>query len=323
VPDATHLTLRLDDFTAYEDVAYRVLTQKVKISTVSKSRGASLEVTAAPSALGLPSAIQYGSTSLFEAVDSAGANLEFKRVKVGDILYLSGVGNLTVAEPGDTQLGVDGEIPTGVVGEQFSVMNSAYQAYETLKENLDLYVASRALLGKHGLSAGLSTLDAAISPVVASGGFAAATNRAARILADLLSLLTSSPRRSDEYSTSVPTASLNLETILNAFSAAEVPALKALADDMRGRKYERAVDLLLRGDVDSFFNGDKEDASYSGAMAKATRTALQDLPDVFSDEESVAAEANEPVEDFENPENPDFVFEEDDEWDIEPEEDDD
>jgi hypothetical protein len=116
---------------------------------------------------------------------------------------------------------------------------------------------------------------------------------------------------------------LNLETILNAFSAAEVPALKALADDMRGRKYERAVDLLLRGDVDSFFNGDKEDASYSGAMAKATRTALQDLPDVFSDEESVAAEANEPVEDFENPENPDFVFEEDDEWDIEPEEDDD
>jgi len=314
VPDATHLTLRREVFLAHEDVAYRVLTQRVKISTISKERGASLEVTTAPATLDLPTTVQYGSTQLFEAVDRDGASLEFKGVKVGDILTLSGVGDLAITAVGTYQLAVDGTIHTGILGSQFSVQNAAYQAYQALKEGLGVFRDSRALLAKHKLSSGLGELDAAISPVVASGSFAAATNRATRILADLLSFMTSTPLRAGEYSTSIPQASMTLSDILNAFSAEEVPALRALVDDMRGRRYERSVDLLLKGDITGFFDADSEDASYSGAMTKATRTVIQDMPDVSADEVAYGEEGNEPLEDFENPEDPDYYFEEDDEW---------
>lgn len=321
VPDATHLTLRRDNFVAHADVAYRVLAQRVRISTVSKTRGASLKVTAAPATLSLPAEMQYGATQLFEAVDRDGSSLAFEKVKVGDILTLGEVGDLTITVPGTYQLEVEGLIPTGVVDAQFSIQNAAYQAYQTLKTDLTVFRDSRALLSKHKLSTGLGELDAAISPVVASGSFAAATNRATRILADLLSFMTNSPLRAEEYSTSIPQASMTLSDILNAFSAVEVPALKALADDMRGRGYERSVDMLLKGDVTGFFGADSEDASYSGAMTKATRTVLQDLPDVSTDEVEFGAEGNEPLEDFENPEDPDYYFEEDDEWDDDAEDD--
>jgi hypothetical protein len=97
-------------------------------------------------------------------------------------------------------------------------------------------------------------------------------------VAELLAVLTSSPRRSSEYTVTIPVSPLTLEDLLATYSVAKIPVLDALLNTFLDRKYNRAVQLLQSGQIKEFYATNDETGSFGGAVINTSRTVVQDLP---------------------------------------------
>ena len=69
-----------------------------------------------------------------------------------------------------------------------------------------------------------------------------------------------------------------LLSILQSYSAPASFPLGALVKMFSERRYDRSVDLLLRGKFSEFFSSTEETGSYGGALLHSSRASLNDLP---------------------------------------------
>ena len=144
------------------------------------------------------------------------------------------------------------------------------------------------LLPRNSLDENLDALDNALTAAVIPGqNFASSRNRVRTIIAELLSILTSSPPRQAEYSASIPTASDDLTSILTDFAVPVVPAVGKILDAFLERKYDRAVELLQTGRITDFYSTTAETGSFGGAVLDASRKVVNDLPSESSMAEDV------------------------------------
>jgi hypothetical protein len=205
-------------------------------------------------------------------------------VVVGDLLRIVGSSTqISITAVGDTELELESGLSSDVESNGFEIRSQAALQYETMQELLQTYTTSATLLPKNNFDENLDEIDNAVTLALLPGrNFASSRNRAKQLLAELLSIMTDSPRRSDEYSTTPLTASLNLEDILADFSVTAVEAFDNLLNTFIERKYTRAVSLLQSAQIAGFYSSDEETGSFGGAVMSSSRAVSRDLPDVPS-----------------------------------------
>lgn len=310
---ATELTLAGVTFSAAEDVRYRLFTQQIQIESDSDSRGSSVEVVSGPAEMGFPTGVQYGSILYFEALDNHGAAQVFSNVEEGDQLTTK-YGTVTILGNEDGVLELSSGLPAADEKIQFEVRSAAASQYGELSESLTVWVKSKSLLRKYGFDESLDQLDSALSTVFASArGQQLVRRKARKMLVDLLSILTGEPLRADEYREPVPTASLNLKGILDAFSSPDEDTVSTVLSTLEDRGFDRAAALLLEADLSEVFAANDETATYAGAITSAVRTALYDLPAVSGEYRDVQDEMQFELENLEI-DDPEVVVEEDEDW---------
>lgn len=287
VDSATQITLRKEaNFAATTAaVPYAVLRQEVILAVSDASFGSSLNLTEVPSEFGVTTGIRYSSLPEFEAVTTRGEALSFEGVVAGDLLRLAGSNEeYEITEVNDTRLTVDGGLASNLQGYGFEIRGAAGARYETLEAQLRTFTTSAVLLKKNRFDTDVEAIANAVTRATLPGqAFTATINQAQRLVADLISLLSTNTSRESEYSVTIPVASYNLEDILSSYSATEVRALDHVIEMFLSRKYERAVKLLRRGSLADFFATTDETGSFSGAVLKASRDVLGDLPAESSD----------------------------------------
>lgn len=318
----SNLTARLFRNQTFEssenNLPYVIYSQKVKLASTNAGPGSSLEVVSGPSEFGLVAGEQLGSVPYFEAVDKRGNNLSFDSVLSGDSLKVVGEDAVEISYVDGTLLSLSSGLPSDTENTGFEITGGGAKAYSEMISDLDTFMVSRNLFGKYDLNESVEEVLSALTVAILPGQrFASNINSARRLVSDLLSLLSTDYRRSDEYSTSIPTAALNLEDILRGYSAQKVEAVDNLIDGLEDRRYDRAVALLLDGRLFDFFSTTYETASNSGNVTQAGRFVYNDLPSNRVSEEgareqsfegTIVNEDPDPDEDFS-----DTVFEDIDE----------
>jgi len=312
VVTANTLTLdRPDDFLTTEpNLTYSIFREQVRISTVKTDRGSSLEVLSGPPEFDLPSGVQYGSITQFEAADRLGNLLSFDGVVAGDLLRLVGSQELfTVAENLGTTLVLEQGLPSNIESRGFEIRSTASREYTELEATLQTFTTSRNLLGRNNYDENLDFVDVSLTTALLPGqNFASSRNQARRALTDLLEILTSNPQRTAEYTATVSPVAFPLEDILAEFAVAPVPAVDSLLDAFTERKYDRAVRLLQSGQITEFYDTDQTTGSFGGVVLSNSRAVNNDLPVVASDQLQVENEVNVAVGKVEDLLDPNFDF---------------
>lgn len=261
--------------------AYSIFREQVEISIETANPGSSLEVVSAPAELGLSVGVTYSTLTDFEAADKKGNKMSFSRAVAGDLLKLVGSPiEYTISEVQDTKLVLEEGLPSSTLRIGFEVRSLSAKLYTDMNERLQTYTTSRNLLRKSKFNEGVEAIDNAVTAATLPGrNFIASRNQARRVVAELLSLLTTSTNRDDEYDIDVPVAADNLEAILEAYSPiGRVDAVDALIDAFLDRKYDRSSDLLQQGRMLELYRTNDETGSYGGAVIASARTVSKDLP---------------------------------------------
>jgi hypothetical protein len=283
---SSSLTVRDKTFVGNETgLRYRIFREVVRVTTLTGQRGDYIEVTEAPSSLGFTSERAYASIPFFEAVDKVGSLLSFSGIAAGDFLKIVGVSDpVRIASVSGTQLELDVGLPSNIEKAVFSILGACSDTYSDMSGQISTLLSSKQMLGRYGFSKNLDALDAALTTAMLPGqGFVATRNQAIRLIADLLSVFTDSPRRSSEYTASVPhITGVTVEEALSTYTATSVPPLDRMIDAFVDRKYTRATYLLLDGQLAEFFHSNEETGSYGGAILYHSRKVALDLPNVPS-----------------------------------------
>lgn len=297
------LTLRSAEFASSETgLRYQVLAQRVRISSNLDGRGSSIQATTSPAALGLTSTLAYGTTTSFEAADKKGNLLEFSGVAPGDVLKITGYDEVEITSVSGTVLGVAAGVSTKVNNAPFQIRSSGEQQYSDLKQSLDTIYSSRNLLGRSGFNESVDAIDNALSPLLSPGQlFASNIGRARSAVASLLEVVTDEYLRSGEYSANPSAAVPTITETLAGYSFNNVSALDNILDGLRDRSYDRAVDLLLAGELEEFFDTTVSTASYSAQFAQASRDSVSDLPSPKQSATGVEDDTMDDVDYFEDP----------------------
>jgi len=287
---STELTLRkAEDFPGNETgLSYEISKERVKITSENETTSSSIEIVSAPTTLGFPSGVQYGTSVEFQAVNGKGEYLEFDLAEAGDVLKLPGRTPIEITEVDGDTLTLAETIPSNLINSPFTIRTVTGEQYEVMQQLLVTFTTSANLLRKNNFDENLDAIDNALTAAVLPGqNFASSRNNARNLLNDLGSLLTDTYLRESEHGVSPQDTTLNLTDILADFSPAQVAALDKVLQMMRERRYDRAVDKLLLGDLAGFYGTTSETGSYDGAVMAASRSVLQDLPDPSTREQDV------------------------------------
>lgn len=277
-------TLPLDDHLSAVELAAEISKRAVGVTAVavgdtvalsSKSikQGAAIQVLSGPASLGFPSGKVVGGFSSFCAKSRAGDLLTFDGVEVGDLLHITGVGDVEIASVADTVLGLASPIPATVKDAPFTIRSASIGVYSVLSTWLQEFLATTLSINRYNQN--LDKLDAALTSALAVGqNFQSSRAAAKAAFAELVKLLETVPPQLANYS-AVPVSGVDRVTA-------------AFLD----RRYDRAVDLLLSTRIRDFYATDEETGSYSGNMMAASRTAVQDLPSADSSEHAIDEQLN-------------------------------
>ena len=260
-----------------QDIEYRVFARQLKVTSDNLEPGSSVEITLAPAEFGLPTEVQHGVSPAVEAVDRAGNNLDMSALSAGDSSTALGV--VASVSTSGSQATITAGVPANTTGLEFSFDSAAEADLLNMLSQLGTILQSNNLLGNAGLGPTLDSIDQAISPLVTPGhNLQANQNLARQRISGLLSILTSTPRKADEYSTVVPTAALNVEDTIKDYEAPRVAAFDSLVDSLNDHKFDRALSLLLQGLLADFFATDHQTATFAGALMQAMQTVNTDMP---------------------------------------------
>jgi len=214
-------------------------------------------------ALGLSIATTYGTTTGARVRDTVtGKYASFVKAKVveADLLTLAGPLYTTAHDveetDGDFQLELSDPVPTNTINHLFSIYSSrqiAYVSYAALLETwLEAFEASDYYTD-------LSVLDRAFVPLVTQGNPSAGWVAAA---------------------ISQATALLNMykdlrDTVFAPFVVKKASRVDQILQMLKERGLDRALDLLLGGDLEAFFALDKNTASHGGNLLANMGTVVQ------------------------------------------------
>ena len=295
------ITLTGVDFSATEAVNIRVFAETVLITGDTAVHGSELAVSAL-SDIGVAAATVYAQLPQFEAVTKLGEKLTFSGVVAGDRLKVTGQEEVEISAVDGTVLTLSSPLPSNVANAPFQIRGASEKNFTELAEGLGTVLTSPSLLGNHKFNENLDALDVALTPALAVGQtFVSSLNRARGTLVDLLAALTTSPRREDEYSATVPDYGTSLEDVVSAYSAGTVTGVDQFLNALNDRKYDRAADLLTRADIEGFFSTNEENASYAGALVETIRASSGDLPSETTNEYNVDVSYDLPVTEEEVP----------------------
>lgn len=286
---SSYVTVRDKTFESSETgLSYRILRSNVRVIPLTSQRRDYIQVSAAPTVLGFSSDMVYALIPYFEGVDKNGNLMSFSGVSVGDTLKVVGLEGVTISEVGTNRLVLSQGLPSNVEKATFSIIGSYAESYESAKNGIDTLLTSGSLLKNHHFDENLDELDYALTSALLPGqGFASTRNQAKLLVADLLSVMTSSPQRTSEYTADIPVSSLHVDDVLKIIESSKIPALDSMIDAFLERKYERAVALLLDGYLKDFFLTNEETGSYSGAILYYSRKVASDLPTESSAAEDI------------------------------------
>ena len=252
----------------------------------------SLDIAAgnANSTLGLTVGTYYGSVPGFRVTDG-GVDQDFTRADVvsGDKVIISATEHTVVeVTDGGKQLELTPRIDNNLSGLDFTILSAAALSYSEFLQNLQTWNTS---LESSAFSDGLDELERVMNPLLASTNPSQAALNDAALVARNFTVL------AYELSTDV----------LREFTVSVVPRIDAALKMLLERGMERAYDVLLDGDITSFFNMDKDDAGRSSYMLKQMRTVVQqDLPisKVEDDMGDITHDADEEIVDY----DPDYDY---------------
>jgi hypothetical protein len=284
------LTLQDVSFSSSENsLSYRVFQEQVEISSPN-GVDSSIEIISGPVELGYTTGINYSSIPQFEAIDRLGNSYPFTELVPGDLLRIAGSSQLIeITGVASSIISLATGLPSNLKNTGFEVQGGAAKVYDDMKVKLTTITTSPNLLKKNGFDEGVEAIDTALTAAVLPGsGFAAGRNRAKQILGELLSILTDTLLREEEYSAQIPTASLTIEGSIRSYTAPVVDSVNKLVDAFRERKYDRAAKLLRGGRISDFFATTEETGSFGGAVMSAARTVAADLPEVAVQANTVA-----------------------------------
>jgi len=142
----------------------------------------------------------------------------------------------------------------------FKIFSAAAIAYEGLVAKL---VAWRQLLDASKFTEDILELERVMNPLLANKQPSAAQVGDARGVAEDLRELLTNP------------SPLGLTEVLVSYVVSAVPRMDASLKMLKERGLDRAYDLLMDGDITTFFGLDKDDASSSAYMLKAMRGVVQ------------------------------------------------
>jgi hypothetical protein len=257
-------------------IPYRIYTKRIQISSANAGRGSSIQVKQAPTQFGLPTEIQYGVTPDIEAVNENEEAMDLSALSSGDS---SEAGTVTAVSEDGTRATIAGGVSSGTVDLLFSFSSKLGTDLKTMLDELDLIVESANVLGQRHFNENLDAIDVALTPLLTPGlGLQSNQNQAKTIIAQLISLLTSSPRRTDLYTTQIPVSEKNIEDTIKEYDAPRVKALDSLLDSLNEFKFDRALQLLVTGQLEEFFSTTSETASFSGNLLAKSRAVVNDLP---------------------------------------------
>lgn len=271
---------RVSNFGSSEaELTYSVSRWKLRISSQSAGTNSALLFSGA-SELGLPATTQRGSIRTVEAADRLGNLFTLNLAKPGDLLRLVGSQDEYDIEAVDgTTLTLTQGLPSNTSKAGFEIRRGAAKSFEALNARLTTFTSSAQLLKLNKFDEGVEELvNALIAAALPGQNSASSRTRANKLTMDLLSILTEDLSRADEYSVSQRVGPDTLLGILQSYSAPADASLTALVKMFTERRYDRAVDLLLRGKLSEFFSTTEETGSYGGAMLKSSKTSLNDLP---------------------------------------------
>jgi hypothetical protein len=261
------------------NLTYSVSRWKLRISSQSRGTNSALLFSGA-SELGLPSTTQRGSIKTVEAADRIGNKFTFSLAKAGDLLRLVGSQDeYAIVSVSGTTLTLAQGLPSNTSKAGFEIRRGAAKAFESLNSRLTTFTSSSQLLKLNKFDEGVDELvNALVSASLPGQNFASNRTRANQLTMDLLSILTDTLSRTDEYSQS---QRVGPDTLLDILQSYEVPSsapLAALVKMLTERRYDRAADLLLQGRMEEFFATTEETGSYGGSLMRSSRTTLNDLP---------------------------------------------
>jgi hypothetical protein len=275
------LTISNEFEVAKQGLSYKVVRTYVKIASLNSGLGSSIEILESPAVMRLDHVVHYGDMPEFESINSKGEQLDLSKTAVGDILKIAGnTTKYSVTAVNGTTLSVSPLLTSNQRKVSFDIHSGGGESFKVLSSNLETFLTSANFLKKYSFDVSLDELDAAISSTSIRGQNLAVTRSSAqRLIAHLLSILSTSYLRTGEYSTVIPTAAGTLDSVLSGYRADKVEAVDYLLESFIDRKYDRATDLLITGDLSSFFDTNYETGSYSGYLMLAARDANSDLPE--------------------------------------------
>jgi hypothetical protein len=278
---STSLTLNRSPFGVKESrLPYRIFRDQVKISLTDAGPGTYLSVVTAPDELELANTVVYGMLNHFEAVDKFGNKWPFTNVVAGDLLKVVGQPEVAVTDVIDsTTLVLARGLPSTIDKIGFEIRSASAKAYNEFHDKLNSFSTSGNLLKTNGFDKGVGAINTACTSAILPGqSFLSSRNQARKLVADLLSIVTSAFLRSGEYVTKVTVNPNNLGSILGSYSATSVGAVDNVVEALLDRKYDRAAGLLQSGKLEEFYSTTEETGSFSGAVTNASKSVIKDLP---------------------------------------------
>lgn len=281
VLSATTLSVDIPVFIAKESSTYRIFREQVQIAITSAGPNSYLTVVSAPSELGLTAGTVYSAIPSFEAVDKLGNKLSFTGVLPGDFLRVVGQDEVVISDVQDTLLTLETGLQSTFTKVGFEIQSASARAFNTFNASLTTFTNSRNLLKKNNFDEDVSAIDNACTSAILPGqNFLSSRNQAKRMVSDLLSILTSTLLRSDEYSATVTINPNNLSDLLDTYGAAAIEVVDNILEAFSDRKYDRAATLLRACKFVDFYGTNEETGSFSGAVMNASRLVVKDLPNV-------------------------------------------
>lgn len=240
-----------------------------RLVLTSKAVGLESEVSVgignANATVGLTVGSSYGQTTGFRAA-TAGVDIDFTvhDVVVNDILYLTDSTptetrhTISSLEDSNKQLEFTPALPSNITLTAFRILSTAAESYALFIAQMEAW--TRAIPSVY--EENTLELDRQMNPLLANKQPSIAQLNDARAAAQLLR-----------------TTLKNLSNILVAFVVAAVSRIDAALKMLRERGMDKAYDLLMTGEIASFFDMDKDDAASSAFMLKSMRSVVQqDLP---------------------------------------------
>lgn len=231
-----------------------VFVETLSISSSGTTTSSGIGVVTTNAALGLVSSAEVPAT--LSTIRITGADMLARGVMAGDLLELTSPSSVTYSVSVQSTTASKITFSPGVEYEAgswgYQVTNAEYDTYNRLANGLSVFLAS-----DHGTD--LSAVDAAVNRIRAGARYTSAVSSTIEtLLTDLRAL----------------------REELDAYSVGREITIDRIVSMLREQGFDRAADILLKADPESFFSLGQDEVSYSSNLIRKAATAGREVTPV-------------------------------------------